>query len=77
MQELLIASASGLVEKPEEVTATVDEPNEEGVVVPQPRYAITNLNGKAAFATGLNLQFNCMGVFTVQANLGYAIPSEG
>ena len=33
MQELLIAIASGLVEKPEEVTATVDEPNEEGVVV--------------------------------------------
>ena len=33
MQDLLIAIASGLVEKPEEVTATVDEPNEEGVVV--------------------------------------------
>lgn len=58
----------------EELVPTI---NEEGVVVPQPRYAITNLNGKAAFATGLNLQFNCMGVFTVQANLGYAIPSEG
>lgn len=57
----------------EELVPTI---NEEGVVVPQPRYAITNLNGKAAFATGLNLQFNCMGVFTVQANLGYAISSE-
>lgn len=33
MQELLIAIASGLVENPEQVTATVDEPNEEGVVV--------------------------------------------
>ena len=33
MQELLIAIASGLVEKPEEVTATVDEPNEEGIIV--------------------------------------------
>lgn len=32
MNELLIAIASGLVEKPEEVTVTVDEPNEEGVV---------------------------------------------
>ena len=33
MQELLIAIASGLVENPEQVTATVDEPNEEGVIV--------------------------------------------
>lgn len=33
MQELLITIASGLVDKPEEVTATVDEPNEEGVIV--------------------------------------------
>ncbi len=33
MQELLVAIASGLVENPEQVTATVDEPNEEGVVV--------------------------------------------
>lgn len=32
MKELLIAMASGLVEKPEEVTVTVDEPDEEGVV---------------------------------------------
>lgn len=32
MKELLIAIASGLVEKPEEVTVTVDEPNEEGVI---------------------------------------------
>ena len=32
MKELLIAIASGLVEKPEEVTVTVDVPNEEGVV---------------------------------------------
>lgn len=33
MSELLIAIASGLVEQPEAVTATVDEPNEEGVIV--------------------------------------------
>lgn len=33
MKELLIAIASGLVENPDAVTATVDEPNEEGVVV--------------------------------------------
>ena len=32
MKELLNAIASGLVEKPEEVTVTVDEPDEEGVV---------------------------------------------
>ena len=32
MKELLIAIASGLVEQPDEVTVTVDEPNEEGVV---------------------------------------------
>ena len=32
MKELLIAIASGLVENPDEVTVTVDEPNEEGVV---------------------------------------------
>lgn len=33
MQDLLVSIASGLVEKPEEVTVTVDAPNEEGVVV--------------------------------------------
>ena len=33
MKELLISLASGLVEKPEEVTVTVDEPNAEGVSV--------------------------------------------
>ena len=32
MKELLTAIVSGLVEEPEEVTVTVDEPNEEGVV---------------------------------------------
>ena len=32
MKELLTAIVSGLVEKPEEVTVTVDEPNEEGVI---------------------------------------------
>ena len=32
MKELLTAIVSGLVERPEEVTVTVDEPNEEGVV---------------------------------------------
>lgn len=33
MKELLVAIASGLVEDPQAVTATVDEPNEEGVTV--------------------------------------------
>lgn len=33
MTELLIAMAAGLVENPEAVTATVDEVNEEGVIV--------------------------------------------
>ena len=33
MKELLTVVASGLVENPQEVTVTVDEPNEEGVVV--------------------------------------------
>ena len=32
MKELLTAIVSGIVEKPEEVSVTVDEPNEEGVV---------------------------------------------
>ena len=32
MKELLIAIASGLVEKPEEVTVVVVEPEEEGVI---------------------------------------------
>ena len=33
MKELLIAIAAGLVEDPASVTATVDEPDETGVVV--------------------------------------------
>lgn len=33
MKELLISLASGLVEKPDEVKVTVDEPNAEGVTV--------------------------------------------
>ena len=33
MKELLIAIAAGLVENKDEVTATVDEPNDEGVIV--------------------------------------------
>ncbi len=33
MEELLVSIASGLVENPDAVTATADEPNEEGVVV--------------------------------------------
>lgn len=33
MTKLLIAMAAGLVENPDAVTATVDEPNEEGVIV--------------------------------------------
>ncbi len=33
MKELLISLASGLVEKPEEVNVTVDEPSAEGVTV--------------------------------------------
>ena len=33
MQELLVAIAAGLVENPEQITVTVDEANEEGVIV--------------------------------------------
>ena len=33
MKELLISLASGLVEAPDQVVVTVDEPNEEGVIV--------------------------------------------
>lgn len=33
MSELLVAIAQGLVEAPDQVTVTVDEPNEEGIVV--------------------------------------------
>ncbi|HHW46346.1 MAG TPA: KH domain-containing protein [Clostridiales bacterium] len=33
MTELLIAMAKGLVENPDAVSATVDEPNENGVIV--------------------------------------------
>ena len=33
MKELLIAIVAGLVEKPDAVTATVDEPDENGVTV--------------------------------------------
>ncbi len=33
MKELLIAVAAGLVEEPDAVKVTVDEPNEEGVIV--------------------------------------------
>lgn len=33
MKELLITIASGLVENPDAVNVTVDQPNEEGVIV--------------------------------------------
>lgn len=33
MKELLISLATGLVENPDAVTVTQDEPNEEGVIV--------------------------------------------
>ncbi len=33
MTELLVTIVSGLVSQPESVTVTVDEPNEEGVIV--------------------------------------------
>lgn len=33
MKELLVSIASGLVENPDAVNVTVDEPNEEGVIV--------------------------------------------
>lgn len=33
MKELLVSIASGLVEDPSAVNVTVDEPNEEGVIV--------------------------------------------
>ena len=33
MTELVVAIAQGLVEAPDQVSVTVDEPNEEGVIV--------------------------------------------
>ncbi len=33
MQDLLVSIAAGLVEKPEAVSVSADEPNEEGLVV--------------------------------------------
>ena len=33
MQELLIEMAKGLVEQPDQVSVTVDEPNEEDIIV--------------------------------------------
>ncbi len=33
MEKLLVSIASGLVENPEAVTVTTDEPNEEGIIV--------------------------------------------
>ncbi len=33
MKELLISIVSGLVEKPEEITVTADDKNEEGIIV--------------------------------------------
>ncbi len=33
MKDLLVAIASGLVEEPSEVNVTVDEPNEEGIII--------------------------------------------
>lgn len=43
--------------------------------VPYPQYAITNLNGNATLATGMDLRFNCIG-FDVQAKLGFPILVE-
>lgn len=57
----------------EELIPTI---NENGVAVPYPQYAITNLRGNATFAKGLDLQFDCIGKFAVRANLGYALPAE-
>ena len=33
MKDLLVTIVKGLVEKPEQVTVDVDEPNEEGIIV--------------------------------------------
>lgn len=44
--------------------------------VPYPDYAITNLLGQGNLASGLNLQFDCMGVYTVRAQLGYSIVAD-
>ena len=33
MKDLLISIAQGLVEEPDEVTVTVDEPDDEGIIV--------------------------------------------
>ena len=56
MKELLVAIAAGLVEEPEQVTVTVDEPNEEGITVYHLHVAENDMgkvigkNGKTASA---------------------------
>ena len=43
--------------------------------VPYPNYAIKSLSGRADFATGLDLRFDCMH-YSTTAKLGYPIPAE-
>ena len=45
MNELLITIASGLVENPDAVNVTVDEPNDEGVIVYHLHVAENDMNG--------------------------------
>lgn len=43
--------------------------------VPYPNYPVTNFNAIVNFSSGVDLDFNCMEVFAVSADLGYYIPS--
>ncbi len=52
----------------EELIPTIKEGNND---VPYDEYKITNLSGVGQYDTGMDLNFDCRGVFTVQANLKY------
>ncbi len=41
--------------------------------VPYPNYKITGLVGDATFASGLDLRFNCMETYSVQAKVGFPL----
>ena len=56
-------------------TLAVDEVVPTIADVPYPRYAIKSLNGRAEFATGLDLRFDCM-TYSVTAQLGYPIVED-
>lgn len=63
------ASATGYTLTCDELIPTITN-------VPYPDYAITNLIGQGNLLSGLNLQFDCMGIYTVQAQLGYSIVTD-